>query len=57
MAQIAPQDEQRRMEDNEKASREELSERTESIFWEIEDIIKKQQNPESHKEAVAQDEM
>ena len=45
------------MEDNEKASREELSERTESIFWEIEDIIKKQQNPEALKETMEQDEL
>ena len=51
------QDDQRRIEDSEKASREELSDRTDHCFWEIEDIYARQDNPQPHKQGVDLDEL
>ena len=52
-----PQDEHRRIEDNEKASRDELSDRTEGLFLEIEDLIQKQQNPGVPRQGLEMEEM
>ena len=45
------------MEDNEKASREELSDRTEGLFTEIQDMVKRSCNPEVNKQGLEMDEV
>lgn len=45
------------MEDNERRSREEFSERTETFYWEIEDSIDRTENPESGRMNVELDEL
>lgn len=45
------------MEDNERRSREEYSERTEAFYWDIEDSIDRTENPESGRMNVELDEL
>ena len=45
------------MEDNERRSREELSERAETLFWDLEDEIDRVEHPESSKANVEMDEL
>lgn len=53
----ALQDEQRKLEDSEKRSREDLSERAESLFIEINEAMDRSENPESQKSNVEVDEL
>lgn len=45
------------MEDNERRSRDEFSERTETFYWEIEDSIDRSENPEEERMNFALDEL
>ena len=45
------------MENDERASREELSIRTESIFYEVESMINKEKTPEVEKQGLEVDEL
>lgn len=51
------QDEQKKIEDSERRSREDFSDRTEALFWEVNDTMEQAQNPESQKGNVEQDEL
>ncbi|KAK0516575.1 hypothetical protein JMJ35_001178 [Cladonia borealis] len=50
-------DEQRKLEDSEKRSREDLSERAESLFIEINEAMDRSENPESQKSNLEVDEL
>lgn len=50
-------DEQKKIEDSEKRSRDEFSERTSNFYWVIDDTMEQAENPEDQKMNVEQDEM
>jgi len=54
---LIDQDEQKRIEDSEKASREDLSDRYEAIYWELEDFSNRRENTQNQKQNVEIDEL
>ena len=50
-------DEQKKIEDSERRSREEFSSRTSNLYWMIDDTMEQAENPEGQKMNVEQDEM
>ncbi len=51
------QDEQKKIEDSERRSREEFSDRAETLYWELEDSADRAENPESGKHNVEVDDL
>ena len=51
------QDEQKKIEDSERRSREDFSDRTESLFWDVNDNVERIENPDSQKSNVEVDEL
>ena len=52
-----PQDEQKRIESDEKASREELSDRADNLFWELDEGISRNDPPQHQPQNLETDEM
>lgn len=50
-------DEQKKIEDSERRSRDEFSDRTSNLYWIIDDTMEQSENPEGQKMNVEQDEM
>lgn len=58
LADLRPfKDEQKRIEDSEKASREEMGDRADAIFWELDETINRAENPSSHQQNFELDEL
>ena len=51
------QDEQKKIEDSERRSREDFSDRTETLFWDVNDNMERIENPDSQKSNVEVDEL
>lgn len=51
------QDEQKKIEDSERRSRDEFSDRAGNLYWSIDDTMEQTENPGSQKIIVEQDEM
>ena len=54
---MSKQDEQKKIEDNERRSREEFSDRAERLYSELEDNMQQIENPDSGKPNVEMDEL
>ncbi|KAL2040177.1 hypothetical protein N7G274_007080 [Stereocaulon virgatum] len=50
-------DEQKKIEDSERRSREDFSDRTESLFWDVNESMERTENPDSQKSNVELDEV